>query len=122
MGIFKKEIITFKGYDYYIDLIKLKEICLSSTKDVGTKEIQIAQTYEMDERGEFELQTKVEHETKTMGNTQNDMIIYDIVKILLISLLENTDTEEEFKMTFGLQLAINTLLSWGILVKINNKN
>lgn len=118
MGIFKKNKIVFKGQSYSINLLKLKEICLSSSKDGGTKEVQIAQTYEIDENGEFELQTKVEHETKTIGNPQNDMIIYDIVKLLIISLLENGSTEEEFEITFGHQLAINTLLNWGILEEI----
>lgn len=115
----RKNKVSFGGRNYAINLMKLKEVCLSSSKEGGTKEIQIAQTYEMDETGEFELQTKVEHETKTIGNTQNDMIVYDIVKILIISLLENNSTEQEFEATFGVQLAINTLLSWGILEEIN---
>lgn len=104
---------------YKLNLLKLKEVCLTTTSDCKTKEIQIAQTYEIDESGELELQTKVEHETKSPDNQQNDMIIYDIVKILIISLLENTSTETEFETTFGLELAINTLLSWGILEEIN---
>ena len=115
----KHKKITFGGKAYSINLLKLKEVCLTSSNDGGTKEIQIAQTYEIDERGELELQTKVEHETKTVGNPQNDMIIYDIVKLLIISLLENNSTIEEFELTFGLQLAINTLLNWGILEEIN---
>ena len=118
MEIFKKRKMRFDGHDYYINLEKLKEVCLSSPKDVGTKEIQIAQTYEMDETGEFGLQTKVEHETKTMGSSQNDMIIYDIVKLLIVSILENNSTEQGFEITFGLQIAINTLLAWGILEEI----
>ena len=117
MKMFKNN-IKFGKHTYKINLLKLKEVCLSSSSEGGTREVQIAQTYEMDESGEFELQTKVEHETKTIGNVQNDMIIYDIVKILIISLLENTNTEKEFEITFGLQLAVNTLLSWGILEEI----
>ncbi len=118
MEIFKKRKVHFGGHEYFINLTKLKEVCLSSSKDGGTREIQIAQTYEMDETGEFGLQTKVEHETKTIGSTQNDMIIYDIVKLLILSLLENNSTEQEFEMTFGLQIAINTLLAWGVLEEI----
>jgi len=117
--MFKKNKITFGGNTYRINLLKLKEVCLSSSNEGNTKEIQIAQTYEIDEDGELELQTKVEHETKTIGNPQNDMIIYDIVKILIMSLLENDNTQKDFEITFGLQIAINTLLSWGILEEIN---
>ena len=64
------------------------------------------------------LTHKVEHETKTFGNTQNDMIIYDIVKLLIISLLEKDQSEKEFEITFSTQIAINTLVEWGILEKI----
>ena len=119
MEIFKKRKVRFGGHEYFINLVKLKEICLSSSSEGGIKEIQIAQTYEANSNDELELMTKVEHETKTIGNTQNDMIIYDIVKILIISLLENTETEENMEITFGTQIAINTLLSWGILEKID---
>lgn len=121
MGIFNKNksCVKFGDYTYTINLTKLKEVCLTSSKDGGVKEIQIAQTYEVNDGNELELLSKVEHETKTIGNAQNDMIIYDIVKILIISLLENTETEKNMEITFGTQIAINTLLSWGILEKID---
>ena len=57
-------------------------------------------------------------ETKVNKNPQNDMIIYDIVKILMISLLENDNIEEMFQMDFGTALAINTLINWEILEEI----
>ena len=43
------------------------------------------------------------------------MIVYDIVKLIIISLLENNNTEADFQNDFGTAFAINTLLSWGIL-------
>ena len=43
------------------------------------------------------------------------MIVYDIVKLIIISLLENSNTEVDFQYDFGTVFAINTLLSWGIL-------
>ena len=120
MGIFKdSNTIKFGDFTYKINLTKLKEVCLTSSSEGGIREIQIAQTYELNDTEELELQTKVEHETKTIGNSQNDMIIYDIVKLLIVSLLENTETQKEFRITFGTQIAINTLVSWGILEKID---
>lgn len=116
--MFNRKKVKFNGVMYRLNLLKLKEVCLTTSSDCKTKEIQIAQTYEIDDSGELELQTKVEHETKSPDNQQNDMIIYDIVKLLIISLLENNSTELEFETTFGLELAINTLLSWGILEEI----
>lgn len=109
--------IKFGKYSYQINFEKLREICLSSTNDLGTKEIQIVQTYDFDERDEVNLSQKIEHETKTLGGNQNGMI-YEILKLLIISLLENGDTETEFSMTFGLSIAINTLLEWGIIEEI----
>ena len=80
------------------NLVKLKEICLSSSSEGGIKEIQIAQTYEVDENDELNIVSKVEHETKSFNNAQNDMIVYDIVKIFLVSLLENNETEDAIVM------------------------
>lgn len=114
----KNEYIKFGDYTYRLNLEKLKEVCLTSSKDGTGREIQIAQTYETDENEELNLISKVEHETKTFGNNQNDMIIYDIFKLLLVSLLEDNSTSKEFVPTFSTMLAINTLLSWGILEKI----
>ena len=113
------EYIKFGEYTYRLNLEKLKEVCLSSSKEGGGKEIQIAQTYEVDEHDELSLISKVEHETKSFGNNQNDMIIYDIFKLLLVTLLEENNTHREFTPTFNIALAANTLISWGILEKIN---
>ena len=71
----KNGYVDFGGYTYYLNLEKLKEVCLFSSKDGSGKEIQIAQTYEIDENDELNIVSKVEHETKSFGNSQNDMII-----------------------------------------------
>lgn len=115
----KDDHIKFGDFTYCLNLEKLKELCLTSSKEGGGREIQIAQTYEVDENDELNLISKVEHETKSVGNNQNDMIIYDIFKLLLVTLLEETTTVKEFTPTFNVALAINTLLEWGILEKIN---
>lgn len=114
----KEEYIKFGNYTYRLHLEKLKELCLTASKEGGGKEIQIAQTYEVDENDELSLISKVEHETKSIGNNQNDMIIYDIFKLLLVTLLEDDRTTENYKPTFNTTLAINSLLSWGILEKL----
>lgn len=115
----KNGIVTFGDYTYKLNLENLKKVCLTASSEGGTKEIQIAQTYELDDINDtLNLTQKIEHETKTLGNTQNDMIIYDIVKLLIISLLEKDQTKKEFELTFGTQIAINTLVEWGILEKI----
>jgi hypothetical protein len=114
-----KKYIDFGEHTYRFNLEKIKELCLSSSANGGAREIQIAQTYEVDEDNEMNLLSKVEHETKTFGNSQNDMIIYDIFKIMLVSLLEIDNNKTHFVPTFANALVINTLIEWGILEKIN---
>jgi hypothetical protein len=121
MGLLKNKsgFVSFGDYTYKLNLEKLKKVCLTASSEGGTKEVQIAQTYELDEMEDtLNLTQKIEHETKTFGNSQNDMIIYDIVKLLIISLLEKDNNNKEFEITFGTQIAINTLVEWGILERI----
>lgn len=121
MNLFKMktDFVVFGNYTYRLNFEKLKEVCLTSSKDCTQKEIEITQNYQLDDDDELNIVEKTEHEVKMLGNSQNDMIIYDIFKLLLVSLLENDSTINEFKPTFGTSLAINTLIGWGVLEKIN---
>ena len=114
----KDKHIKFAGKIYAINLEKFKEVCTPPASDLGTREYEITQVSEADDRGEFALQSKVEHETKGAGNPQNDMIVYDVVKMLIVSLLENDKTQHDFDYDFGTALAINTLLSWGVIEEL----
>lgn len=115
---FKEKYFSFNGKKYAFDLAKLKEVCLTSSKDGVNKEVEISQAYEPNEEGDLVVSNKVEHETRIFGNQQNDMIIYDIVKVLVISLLENSESESAFTMDFGTCLTMNTLIHWGILIEV----
>lgn len=124
MSLFKKnnedvKYITFGGKKYALNFEKLKEVCLSSSSEGTSKEMEITQVYEPDAVGEFSIASRVEHETKINKVPQNDMIVYDIVKLLILSLLENNNTEDVFKIDFSTALSINTLLSWGILEELS---
>lgn len=111
--------LTFNGKKYAVDLDVLKKVCLTSSMDGGgTKEIEISQSYERNEDGDFELAAKLEHETKMIGNTQNDMIIYDIIKLMFASLLDNTLDEHDFYPSLSIALSFNTLLKWGVITEI----
>ena len=115
---FKEKYFSFNGKKYAFDFEKLKEVCLTSSKDGVNKEVEISQAYEPNDYGDLVVSNKVEHETRIFGNQQNDMIIYDIVKVLVISLLENNQDESTFTMDFGTCLTMNTLIHWGILIEI----
>ena len=110
--------IAFKGKKYALNLDKLKEVCLTPSSENGSKEIEITQVYEPDSRGDLSMSSRVEHETKLNKTLQNDMIVYDIVKLLILALLENNNIEDGFKYDFSTTFAINTLLNWGVLEEI----
>jgi hypothetical protein len=120
MKLFKKEnnmknnFISFKGKKYAFNYEKLKEVCLTAS-DTGAKEVEITQVYEPLKDGELSISSRVEHETKLNKTLQNDMIMYDIVKLLVTTLLDKNLLEDEYQMDFSSALAINTLLSWGVL-------
>ena len=111
----RSKYVAFNGKKYALNLERLKDVCLTPPSEYGGKEIEITQVYEPDNTGDFAITSKVEHETKINKTPQNDMIVYDIVKLIIISLLENNNTEADFQNDFGTAFAINTLLSWGIL-------
>ena len=113
-----REYIKYGQYTYALDLTKLREICLLSSGDIGSKEVQIVQTYEADGIDGIGLSQKIEHETKSLGGNLNAMV-YEIVKLMIITLIENNDTKDVFEPTFGMAFAINTLIKWEVLKKID---
>ena len=116
----KSPLIAFQKRKYILNLEKFKEVCTPEPTELRPGEYEVTQVSEMDDDGDFAVQSKVEHETKSAGNQQGDMIVYDVVKMLVLALLENDKTEEEFNYDFGTTLAINTLLSWGVLEEIKS--
>ena len=119
MGLLtKSKYIAFKGKKYAMNLDMFKSVCMPSSNDFGAREYEISQVYDRDDAGELSISSKVEHETKSNGNPQTDVVLYDVVKIMILSLLENDKTEKEFDYDFGTVFAINTLLAWGILYEI----
>ena len=122
MALFKnnnEKFISYERKKYAFNLERLKEVSLTSSSEKGAREVEITQVYEPDGSGDYTISSRVEHETKVSNTPQNDMIVYDFVKLLIISLLENEGVEENFQYDFGTVLAINTLISWGILEEKN---
>jgi hypothetical protein len=109
--------ITFKGKRYAFDLDAIKNACLISGDQNG-KETEVTEAYETDDDNNLSLSSKIVRDIKSTGNPQNDMIIYDVVKLFIIRLIDNTQIEREFDMDFSTALAINTLLKWGMLIEL----
>lgn len=117
-GFGRSKYVTFKGRKYALDFDRLSELCLNASSKNGQRETEITEIYEPADNGEYVISQKVQREGRTNRNLQNDQIMYDIVKLLILTLLEKETPEEMFEMDFGTSLAINTLISWGALVEI----
>lgn len=115
------EYIKFHDTIYAFDLDAIKKACLVSADQNG-KETEVTEAYETDEENKLTLSSKIVRDIKSTGNPQNDMIIYDVVKLFIIRLIDNSSLESEFEMDFSTALAINTLIKWGMLVEINDEN
>jgi hypothetical protein len=135
MGIWKKEesdynnipqmepwdekYLSFRGKKYAFNLEALKRVCLTPSSEHSGREIEITNVYEPTPDGDYVISSKVEHETKVNKTPQNDMIVYDFVKMFILTLLEVNSNEMEYQDTLSTVLAINTLISWGILEEKN---
>jgi len=115
--------LTFCGKHYRLNLEKINKFCLVSGGKANNEQ-EITEAYETDENGEFRLSSKINREITTAGNSQDDMIVYDFVKLLVTKLLDNTANtrDNENDVDFGFALAFNTLLSEGMLEEITNEN
>ena len=113
-------VMTFNGKKYAFDLEEIKKICLvSATQKDGEREI--TEVYGGEETDTMEMTSKIVREVKTQGNAQTDMIIYDLVKLFVVRLLENTEnvnSEAEFPMDFSTSLALNTMIKWKLLIEV----
>lgn len=112
-------LLTYNGKRYAFDIEKIKSICLvSSTQKDG--ETEITEVYGGEGHEDMELSSKIVRENRTQGNTQNDVIIYDMVKLFIVRLLENAEVVNEYPMTldFSTSIALNTMLKWGLLIEV----
>jgi hypothetical protein len=50
------------------------------------------------------------------------MMLYDTVKLMMMSLIGDEFPEEAFAWTFGTALSFNTLLSLGVIYELDNNN
>ena len=111
--------ITFAGRRYRLNIKKINEFCFVSSGKTG-KESEITEAYESDESDEFHLTSKINREIKTAGNPQEDMIVYDFVKSLVMRIIDDEAkvTATANDIDFGFALAFNTLLSEGMIEEI----
>lgn len=111
---------VFAKKKYAFNLEAIKKFCLISDKEKGGQ-VELMEVQEADNGGKLGIVSKTVHEVKSTGNPQNDTIIYDLVKLFIVTLL---DSELEYSddmnedLTFSMRLAFNTLLEAGFIYEI----
>lgn len=110
--------ISFNGKKYAIDINKVKGYCITSSKEKA-RDVEVTNTYEPDDNGDIKLVEKVDHEIKSSANPQNDAIIWELIKMFIMTLLNNgIPIPEEVEIDYATAIAFNTLLHAGILIEI----
>ena len=111
--------LTFNGKHYKFNLDKINDYCLVSSTKPGN-ESEITEAYESDENGDFRLTSKINREITTAGNSQDDVIMYDFVKTMVMKLIDTSMpvSSVETQADFGFAIAFNTMLSYGMIEEI----
>ena len=117
-----RKYVRFEGKCYAFDFDRLVEVCSVKSKDPQKDEIEISNVYDRDDEGEYYVSQKVEREMKRSTNSQSEMMCYDIVKLMMMSLIGDEFPEDAFSWTMGTALSFNTLLRLGILVDVESDN
>lgn len=109
---------------WVFDMEKLEEICFKTKTEIGQATTEITEAYEKSGFGEnLSPATKAIREIKTTGNTQNDTMRYDLMKMFLGVLLGKDgymfgNLDEELKYSLALNISFNTLKKYGILKEV----
>ena len=108
-----KKYIKFQGKTYALNLERLKDVCFNSSS--GQSDVEISEVYEPDVEGVLTITQKAKHETKASKSVENNEMFFEIIKMLLISILENEVPEPDYTMDFGTAFALNSLIHWGVI-------
>ena len=110
--------ISYNNRTYYIDVEKIIEFCLKS-ENKNVRDSEITEGYEKltEESNVLTLTSRVIRENTGTSNPQNDMITYDIFKMLLSVLLgQEATSNPEFNVSYA--IAFNTMMEMGLLIEI----
>lgn len=117
-----KTFCVIDGKKYAFNLQKIKDFCLTSDKEKGG-EVEVMEVHEPNSTGVLELASKTVHEIKSTGNPQNDTIMYDLIKLFVVTLLDSEINDENgsdvfSQMDFATAISFNTMLEMGFLYVI----
>ncbi len=114
----EKRYFSYNGRTFYIDIDKIIEFCLKS-ENKNVRDSEITEGYEKltDESNVLTLTSRVIRENTGTSNPQNDMITYDIFKMILAVILGQEATSNP-ELNVSYIIAFNTLMQMGMIVEI----
>lgn len=120
-NLFENNTFEYEGDTYVFDLDAIFLYVLVS-KDKEIIEKEITDQYEMPSDSSRPRQiAKLVKEVTTPMDKDIDNIKYDLVKTLILVLLNTEETVGGIPAPFGSKLAFDTLLSMKLIKKINSK-
>ena len=105
-----------------MDFDRMVEVCTIDTQKPRRDEVEISNVYDRDDDDELKVSQKVEREMMRSTTSQNEIMLFDIVKLMMMSLIGDEFPEEAFAWTFGTALSFNTLLNLGVIYELDNNN
>lgn len=105
--------VVLDNKKYAFDVKKIKDVCFVENES----DREITEGFEHDGNG-LSMTSKIIREYRSNSNDQNSMIVYDVVKLLILKILESDSTD--FNDNLGLVIAINTCIDMGIIYEIND--
>lgn len=114
----EKRYFSYNGRTFYIDIDKIIEFCLKS-ENKNVRDSEITEGYEKltDDSNVLTLTSRVIRENTGTSNPQNDMITYDIFKMILAVILGQEATSNP-ELNVSYIIAFNTLMQMGMIVEI----
>ena len=108
--------IVYYGKEYYLNMKAINDY-IFQINDKQDKEVEILESYQTDENGNFGQSGKTIRELKASGNGNVETIRYEFFKILF-TVIADLDVPGA-NATFSETLAFNTFIENGWLVEVD---
>lgn len=111
----KKDGLLYIGDKTYVFNFDKIEAFINYSDKTTSKEMEILDSYD-----NGVAVSKTVRELTTPGNQQIDSIRYDLIKTFIVQIITfDTEINDVNNLTFGMKLAVNTMLNFGFLEELD---
>jgi len=101
-----------KDKSYYVDIDAIFDYCSVNRNNKDEyRQKEISDNYELDETDKLRLSQKLVHEVITPNDIQIDDTKYDLLKLMIATVLSVEDLDIDESSSFAEKIAFNTLLN-----------